>query len=92
MKPGRMDAFWTKPPHAASMATALYLTVSIGLLLTLFWIYASSERARRRRLREILTRRPPRIRQRRWSFDLPEVEDESEGATIRNAANSRGWR
>lgn len=75
------------------MATAIYLTVSIGLLLMLSWTYASSERARRHRLRDILARRPPRLQRRGgWSFDLPEREEDPEGATVRSASNSRGWR
>ncbi|HEY1975452.1 MAG TPA: hypothetical protein VGG89_02765 [Candidatus Baltobacteraceae bacterium] len=59
------------------MATAMYLTVSIGLLLMLFWKYASSERARRRR---------------GWSFDRAERAEDREGAMVRSASNSRGWR
>jgi hypothetical protein len=74
------------------MATAIYLTVSIGLLLMLFWKYASSERARRRRLRDIMAQRPPRLRRGGWSFDRAERAEDREGAMVRSASNSRGWR
>lgn len=74
------------------MATALFLVLSIGLLAGLFAVYASSERARRRRLRELLVRKPGRTLRQGWSFDPPELEDDAVGATIRSASNSRGWR
>lgn len=57
------------------MATALYLVVSIGLLVALFAMYCSSERARRRHLR-LLVRRPPPSLRRGWSFDPPDPEDD----------------
>lgn len=58
------------------MATALYLVVSIGLLVALFAMYRSSERARRRHLRELLVRRAPPSLRRGWSFDPPDPEDD----------------
>lgn len=80
------------------MVTALYLTAMAGLLTALFFVYASSERARKRRCGRGRRRAPatgdrlPSLTHHYWSFETPEDEERSTSATVRTPSNSRGWR